>query len=119
MILYPPKTQIAFHLFNYPIYFYGIIMATSIVFGVILSSNLFKKFNPKEEYEAFENSFFKTIIFSIFGARLFYVLGNFSFYKENLKEIVQINHGGISIWALFSLGFWAFFFIQNITKRIF
>lgn len=119
MILYPPKTQIAFHLFDYPIYFYGIIMATAIVFGVILSSNLFKKFNPKEEYEAFENSFFKTIVFSIFGARLFYVLGNFSFYRENLKEIVHINHGGISIWGAILFGILSIFLYTKYNKKNF
>ena len=43
------------------------------------------------------NLTFWTIIFSLIGARLYYILFNFSEYSNNLIEIFKIWHGGLAI----------------------
>lgn len=43
------------------------------------------------------NMFFFLIPISIIGARLYYVIFNFSYYKENLLEILEVWNGGLAI----------------------
>lgn len=41
--------------------------------------------------------FFDLVIVSILGARLYYVIFNFSYYKDNLIDILKIWEGGLAI----------------------
>ena len=40
---------------------------------------------------------FYLVVFCILGARLYYCLFNFDYYKENLIEIIQVWNGGLAI----------------------
>ena len=79
MIINSPTSTIAFYIFNYPIKFYGLILTCAVVFGYFLSYLTFKKFNSKAETDFFEDLFPITVVFSIMGARLLYVIGEFSY----------------------------------------
>ncbi len=99
IVLISPKTSIAFYIFNYPIKFYGLIMALSMLFAAIVGYNLIKKYFNNLKAQNFLDLIPFTILFSIIGARIFYVLGDFKFYLNNLDEIIKINHGGLSIFG--------------------
>lgn len=116
LILYPPKTSIAFTLFNFPIYFYGIIMVSAIFLGIILSYFLIKKRYSKACAELFLDFIPMVIIFSILGARLFYILGNLNYYILNPLEIIFINHGGLSFWGGLTFGTLSFLFFLKKNK---
>ena len=99
IVLISPKTSIAFYIFNYPIKFYGLIMALSMLFAAIVGYNLIKKYFNNLKAQNFLDLIPFAILFSIIGARFFYVLGDFKFYLNNLDEIIKINHGGLSIFG--------------------
>lgn len=115
LILYPPKTPIALTLFNFPIYWYGIFMVLAIFIAIILSYFLIKKRYSKLVAETFLDFIPFVIIFSIIGARLFYILGNIDFYIHNPIEIILINHGGLSFWGglIFGIASFNFFCKKN------
>lgn len=115
-IIYPPQNPIAFVIFNHPIYWYGIIITTAIFIGITFSYLLVLKKFSKKEAETFLDFFPFVIIFSIIGARLFYILGNTVFYFKNPLEIIMINHGGLSIWGGLFFGISSFIFFCKKYK---
>ncbi len=86
---------VAFNLFGLQIRFYSLF----ILLGVTISYFIIKKEFVKEQIneEVLFNMFFLTIIFGIIGARFYYVIFNFSYYKNHILEIIQIYNGGLAI----------------------
>ncbi|OOC36798.1 diacylglyceryl transferase [Thermosipho melanesiensis] len=71
-----------------------------IVMGIVLSYYLvrrrLKRFNIKEEH--FDEAVFWGIVFSILGARIYYVIFMWNeFYSKYPSEIIKIWHGGLAI----------------------
>ena len=112
--IYPINNPIAFNFFGFPVRWYGICLAIAIFVGVFFGNYLILKKYSKFDSEAFLDCILPVVIFSIFGARLFYVLGDFSFYLSNPLEIIMINHGGLSIYgAIFIGAIVLFFYLKN------
>ena len=40
-----------------------------------------------------------TLLFGVIGARIYYVIFNFSYYLENPLEIINIKNGGLAIYG--------------------
>lgn len=77
------------------IHYYSIILFIAILVG----SNLAIKEAKKHGYEEdlIVDLLFKTVIFGIIGARLYYVIFNFDYYQSNLIEIFKVWNGGLAI----------------------
>jgi len=65
--------------------------------------------------ESIFNLCFFVFIFGIIGARVFYVLNNFSFYLHNPLEIIMLQHGGMAWFGglIFGSGAAAIFIKKN------
>ena len=103
-VIYPPSNSIAFEIFNLSIRWYGLILAFSIFIGATLGYFLFLKKEGKDAAELFSDSIFYVVVSSIIGARIFYVIGDLDFYFKHPKEIIMINHGGLSIYGAIIFG---------------
>lgn len=110
-IINSPTSSIAFSIFNYPIRWYGVIFSFAVFFGVVCLNFLLKGDKNKEKILDFLPVL---IIFSITGARIFYVLGDYKFYFKNPLEILMINHGGLSI---FGAVFFGIFLLYWYSKK--
>ncbi|MCX8012574.1 MAG: prolipoprotein diacylglyceryl transferase, partial [Desulfobacterota bacterium] len=84
---------ILFHLGPVTIYTYGVFVALGLLIGVILAQKQAKRagLNPED----FHDLIFYSILGGIIGSRIFYVIQNFSSYKDNLFGIVKIWEGGL------------------------
>lgn len=111
--IYPPKEATAFHIFDFPIRFYGIIITVSIFCGIFCAYYLIKQKYNKDFADLFLDYSPMVIISAIVGARLFYIIGDFKYYFHNPSEIIMINHGGLSIWGGIALGIAALFFYSK------
>ena len=86
---------VIFAIFGIDIQWYSILILIGIVIGLILLEKEAKKFKyPKD---LIFNICFWAIIMGIIGARLYYVIFNFSYYSNNLLEIFAIWNGGLAI----------------------
>lgn len=80
---------IAFSAFGLDIHWYGIIIATGFMLGFLLANKDSKTFGIKQ------NDIIDLLLivtpFSIIGARLYYVVFEWSNYKNNLLEVFNIR----------------------------
>ncbi len=74
---------------------YSVILLVAFIVGMFLIFKEGKKLGIEKDF--LFNLMFWVIIFSLIGARLYYVLFNFSEYSNNLIEIIKIWHGGLAI----------------------
>ena len=70
-----------------------ILIGILVAFGLAIKES--KKFNLPEDF-IFDMGFW-VVIFGIIGARLYYVIFDFSFYKDNLLDIFKVWNGGLAI----------------------
>ena len=112
-IIYPTKTPIIGHLFGCPVRYYGAIMALVFLIGIILAYFLFQKKISKNEANIFLDYSPVVIFMSLIGARFFYILGSLDYYLNFPKEIIMINHGGLSIFGAIFFGLVSIYVISR------
>ena len=79
----------------FTIHWYGIIIALAIIFGFSLVMYLSKKNNISSDF--FLDFFIIGIPIGVIGARIYFVLFNFSYYFNNPFQIIAIWKGGLAI----------------------
>lgn len=92
-----PPDRTAFYLGGYPVMKYGITMGVAIFISVLMLCYFRKKFFEEISEDSLLDLSFYVILGGIAGARLWYILLNADYYFSHLKEIIMVNHGGISI----------------------
>jgi len=82
---------------GFNIAYYGMIIAFGMLAGLLLARWQAKRTNQsKDLYTDFA---LYAIIFSIIGARLYYVAFSWGNYKDNLSQIINIRGGGMAIYG--------------------
>lgn len=109
--------EIAFSIFGFPVYYYGIILACAIFIGVFTADFLYKKYYDKTSY-IFDFTPYM-IILGILGARLYYCAVNYSYYLAHPFEIFYIRQGGLSIHGMIIIGILSLYFFSKIYKMPF
>ena len=108
MILKSPS-DVAFSIWGFPVYWYGIILAFACFVAVFIAQRVYSKIYKPDTKEAILELAPFVVILGILGARLYYCFLNFSYYFVNPIEIFYIRGGGLSIHgALIAgiLGLW-------------
>lgn len=77
------------------IYWYSVILLIAFLIGGALALKEAKKHNISEEFMT--NYFFYLVPIVIIGARLYFVIFNFDYYKDNLIDILKVWEGGLAI----------------------
>ncbi len=104
MFVISSPEPIAFTLFGFPIYWYGIIMAAAIFISALVGNFLFNKINPDLKKDIIISIAPVLIICGIIGARLYFCLLNGDYYFTHPLEIFDIREGGLSIHGALILG---------------
>ena len=86
---------VIFNVGKFELRWYSVFILIGIVLALVYCKYESKKFNIPWDF--FFNMIFWTIIFGFIGARLYYVLFNFSDYSKNLVSILKIWEGGLAI----------------------
>lgn len=77
--------------------FYGLMYAIAILCALYLVRHEVRRKQIPLSDDAIMNMVMFSVIGGIVGARLYYVVFNWSHYRQDLWEIVQIWHGGLAI----------------------
>jgi len=100
---------VAFTIGRFAVHWYGILIASAVLIGTMLVI----REAEKKGYN--QDNFFNIIMVSIpaafIGARLYYVLFNWGYYSQNLKEIPATWQGGLAIHGGLIAAFIAAYFI--------
>jgi len=95
--LYFNINPIAFSFGNLTIYWYGIFIAFAVIIGLFLAKLRDKKFGIS--FDDVEEFVLWAIPVSIIGARLYYVIFSWDFYKDDLVSVFKIWNGGLAIYG--------------------
>ena len=89
--------SVAFTLFGHEVHWYGIIIAFGFVLAVLYGGRMAYKW--KMSLDGMTDVLIWGTIFGIICARIYYVIFEWSYYKDHLIEIPQIWNGGIAIYG--------------------
>lgn len=103
-MIFQSPGDIAFSIFNYSVYFYGIIMALAIATGVFCVYFLCRKFYKEINPEIIIDISPVVILWGILGARLYYCLLNLTYYSDYPLQIINFRQGGLSIHGAILFG---------------
>lgn len=77
------------------IYWYSFLLFLAFALGGIMAIKEAKKWKISQDFMI--NLLFYVVIFSLIGARLYYVAFNWDYYSVNLSSIVKVWEGGLAI----------------------
>ncbi len=86
---------IAFSIFGISIRWYGILIALGLLTGILIAYYTCKL--KGISYDKLLDILIIVLPIAIIGARLYYVLFEFDYYRNNLSEIINIRLGGLAI----------------------
>ncbi|MGG1518802.1 prolipoprotein diacylglyceryl transferase [Paenibacillus oryzisoli] len=89
--------SVAFSLGPIHVRWYGIILGTAALVGLMLAIREGKRFKIVPDF--FMDLLLVGVPSAIIGARIYYVAFQWSDYKDNLWEVFMIWHGGIAIYG--------------------
>ena len=84
-------------LFGFQITYYGIIIGAGMLAGIWIAQSDAKR--RGQDPELYLDFALYGIIFSIAGARIYYVVFEWDYYKENLFQIFNLRAGGLAIYG--------------------
>ena len=87
----------SFSVFGFEVSFYGVIIAIGMLLGILLVLREAKK--TGQDYNTYIDLAIFTIIVGVVFARLYYVIFRWSYYSNNLGEIVNVRGGGLAIYG--------------------
>lgn len=80
---------------NFRIMYYGIIVASAFLIGMLVAQQVAKR--TGQNPELYLDYLLWMVIPAILGARAYYVIFSWDMYKDNPMEILNLRHGGLGI----------------------
>ncbi len=103
-----------FQIFGFTIAFYGLIIGIGVLLAVILVSHIAKKTGQNSD-DYWDLSIY-LVLFSVMGARAYYVIFAWDMYKDNPISIFYIRNGGLAIYGGIITGALVLFIYCGIKK---
>ncbi|MDO5564100.1 MAG: prolipoprotein diacylglyceryl transferase [Eubacteriales bacterium] len=104
----------SFDIGNFTIAFYGIIMSIAMILGFLIVLHFASKSKQNTDY--YYDLFIFVIIFSIIGARAYYVIFNWAYYSTYPSQIINLRAGGLAIYGGIIFGVLTTFVFCKIRK---
>ncbi len=89
--------RIAFTIFGVPVYFYGLLIGLGLLLAFMYAIYETKRVNLAQD--DLLNMLLIALPSAIICARIYYVIFQWDYYKNNLSEIFNIRGGGIAIYG--------------------
>lgn len=84
-------------IFGFDIAFYGMIIGVGILTGIFIAAAEAKR--TRQDPEDYFDFAIYAVIFSIIGARIYYVVFSWDMYKGDLLSILNLRQGGLAIYG--------------------
>lgn len=115
--IYLPNVGKTISVFGFDIAYYGITIAIAMIVGISIALHEAKRTGQNQD--TYLDLLMLTMLTSVVGARIYYVIFSLSNYKDNLGEILNIRNGGLAIYGGIIAGVITVFVYSKITKMKF
>ena len=115
--IYLPNIGTTISVFGVDIAYYGITIAIAMIVGISIALHEAKRTGQNQD--TYLDLLMLTMLTSVVGARIYYVIFSWSNYKDNLGEILNIRNGGLAIYGGIIAGVITVFVYSKITKMKF
>ena len=85
------------YIFGFRVAYYGIIIGLGMLAGIWMAQSDAKR--RGQDPEIYLDFALYGIIFSIIGARIYYVVFQWDSYKDNLLQVFNLRAGGLAIYG--------------------
>lgn len=103
-----------FTVFGFTIALYGVIIGLGVLAGILMAVHMAKV--TKQDPEIYWDFALYAVIFSVIGARLYYVFFEWDSYKDDLLSIFNTRNGGMAIYGAVIGAFLTLFIYCKIKK---
>lgn len=111
-----PPSSVLLEVNGFAIHYYGLIMFFAIISALLVIRFVAKKYYKDVDTEVLLDILPAIILFSLIGARVYYVLMDFSYYSKHMTEIIAVWNGGMSIHGGIIGGVLSGFVLAKIKK---
>jgi len=105
---------IAFNLFSFDIYWYSILLTFAVFFCMGLAIRNARYSGLRQD--DIMDTFIAIVVFMIIGARLFFVVFSWDYYKDNLWAIFSTRSGGLAFYGGVLGGLFGIWLVCKIKK---
>ena len=102
---------------NFGIALYGIVIGLGMILGLTLSANVAKK--TGHDPDVIWDLAAPLLIFGIMGARIYYVIFMWDYYKDDPIQILNLRGGGLAIYGGIIAGVLTLYIYCRIKKQKF
>ena len=95
--IYLENVPRSFSVFGFEIAFYGLIIRIGVLAGILMAVHQAKV--TGENPDTIWDFAIYAVIFSVIGARIYYVVFAWDYYKDNLLSIFNTRNGGMAIYG--------------------
>lgn len=104
----------SFSVFGFEIAFYGLIIGIGVMLGVLMAVQMAKK--EEMDTDIIWDFGIYAVIFSVIGARIYYVVFSWDLYKDNLLGVFNLRQGGLAIYGAVIAAFITLFVYSRVKK---
>lgn len=115
--IYLPNVGKTISVFGFDIAYYGITIAIAMIVGISIALHEAKRTGQNQD--TYLDLLMLTMLTSVLGARIYYVIFSWDNYKDNLGEILNIRNGGLAIYGGIIAGVITVFIYSKIKKMKF
>ena len=112
--IYLENVPKSFSVFGFEIALYGLVIGIGVLLGVLMAAYIAKK--EQMDPDIIWDFAIYAVIFSVIGARIYYVVCAWDWYKDNLLSIFNIRQGGLAIYGAVIAAFITLFIYSKIKK---
>ena len=113
--IYLKNVPKSFSVFGFEIALYGVIIGTGVLCGILIAAWMAKK--TDQDPDLYWDFAIYAVIFSVIGARIYYVFFAWDQYKNNLINIFNIRQGGLAIYGGVIAAFITLFVYAKIKNQ--
>ena len=115
--IYLPNVGKTISVFGFDIAYYGITIAIAMIVGISIALHEAKRTGQNQD--TYLDLLMLTMLTSVLGARIYYVIFSWDNYKDNLGEILNIRNGGLAIYGGIIAGVITVFIYSKLKKMKF
>lgn len=115
MGIYLRNVPKSFSVFGFEIALYGVIIGIGVIAGIMMAARWAKV--TGQDPEVYWDFAIYAVIFSIIGARIYYVIFEWDNYKNNLLGILNLREGGLAIYGGVIAAFTTLFVYAKLKKQ--